>query len=131
MKFLPLKGEVEAVMAVLADDTFEDEKAMATAIVKTLALVMARRESYAVAVSAGPPFEFFWPFYYHADAAKFADQLGLMPGERKRMLLKMHSPIVDLEARAKQAAENAERVKYLNWPGPGQTLTIPGGKRPR
>lgn len=129
MKIIPLKGEVEAVMAVLADETFEDEKAMATAIVKVLAIQLARRPSFALAVSAGPPFEFFWPFYYQGDAEKFSAQLGALPGERKRMLLRMHSPVVEEEMRAKQKAEEEARVKHLNWPLPGQTLTIPGGKR--
>lgn len=115
MKFLPLKGEVDAVVAVLQDDTFEDETAMAKAIVKTLAQEMARRPSFAVAVSAGPPFEFFWPFYYEADARKFSDQLGTLPGERKRMLLKMQSSVRDAETKARREKEAAAMVKGLNW----------------
>lgn len=129
MKILPKKNEIAAALAIITDDSFESPEDMAKECVKAVLLEAARRETFALAVSAGPPFEFFWPFLYEREALRFSEELGAMPGERKRMLLRMHSPILDREARERQRTAEAERVKGLNWPGPGQTLTIPGGKR--
>lgn len=127
MKILPKKSEVAVVVELLESGEYETPEALGHAIVKSVYLALAERESYAVAVDA-KPFEFFWPFFYEADAKRFSAQLG-GPNDERRFLLKMRSPLMDEATQQKYDAEAKERSKHINWPAEGQTLSIPGGKR--
>jgi hypothetical protein len=97
MKFLPKKEEVAVVTAILASDEYDSPEQMARAVVKSVALELAKRETFAVA-HRDAPYSFYWPFFYEGDARRFHSSLGALSGT-KAYLLPMRSPLNDLEAK--------------------------------
>lgn len=72
MAISPRASEVAAVTAILESDDFEDSKAMARAIVQTVAAELCKRDARGVAAGfeASSPALAFGPYWHKADAAK-------------------------------------------------------------
>lgn len=107
MKILPLKGEVEAVMAVLQDDTYEDEEAMAKAIVKAVWPEIAKRDMFAVRHRLSPDSKgvLFGGFLYMDEAKRFAGRLGnvdVMAGVHSGAKQTVRMDELDVLAKAKR-----------------------------
>lgn len=114
MKILPLKTEQEAIVAVLRDESFTDEFAMAKEIVKVAYFELAKRDSFCIALRTPTGIEAFWPFLYEGDARRFNEQLPGLPTER-RYVLRMRSSVMDLATQDRHAQEAKDAGKHLAW----------------
>jgi hypothetical protein len=122
------KNELAAIKAVLTDDTYADEDEMAKALIQTMMAELEKRDSFTYVYKTGDGFiTLLWPFWYEKDARKFHEEYGMPDIDGGHTTWRIYKTLGPQERRdtiAKHRAEEAKRVEGLNWPGPGQTLTL-------
>jgi hypothetical protein len=116
MKILPLKSEVEAALAVMNSDGFEDSPsgdfACAKAVVKALWAEFAKRDSFFVQMKLSQESDglLFGPLLYKDEAIRFAESLpGASKGFKVQSAATQMERMEALEQEAKD--QNPQRRK--------------------